>query len=116
VNILGVYGHYKWLYNQSLKNAKGPKAGAKSSPQYDGNFDNFKREESGGDEYIFQDPQVYFIEDATAGDVKQQILSSSENSGRVTVPQDCIDEVLSFDELLQWLKTLRNAEGAEQLH
>jgi len=40
VNILGVYGHFKWLYNQSLKDKKGPKAGVRSSPQYDGNFDN----------------------------------------------------------------------------
>lgn len=42
INILGVYGHYKWLYNLSIKNAKGPKTGAKSSPQYDGNFDDDK--------------------------------------------------------------------------
>ena len=40
VNILGVYGHYKWLYNQSLAAKKGPKTGARSSPQYDGNYDN----------------------------------------------------------------------------
>jgi hypothetical protein len=40
VNILGVYGHYKWLYNQSLKNVSGPKTGVRSSPQYDGNFDS----------------------------------------------------------------------------
>jgi len=40
VNILGVYGHFKWLYNQSLKNTNGPKKGVKSSPQYDGNFDD----------------------------------------------------------------------------
>jgi phosphatidylserine/phosphatidylglycerophosphate/cardiolipin synthase-like enzyme len=39
-NILGVFSHYKWLYNLAIKNAKGPKTGAKSSPQYDGNFDN----------------------------------------------------------------------------
>src|SRR2546425_8022599 len=42
VNILGVYGHYKWLYNQSLKHTTGPRAGARSSPQYDGNFDDDK--------------------------------------------------------------------------
>jgi phosphatidylserine/phosphatidylglycerophosphate/cardiolipin synthase-like enzyme len=42
VNILSVYGHYKWLYNQSLENAKGPKTGVRSSPQYDGNFDDDK--------------------------------------------------------------------------
>jgi hypothetical protein len=42
LNILGVFSHYKWLYNLSIKNAKGPKAGSKSSPQYDGNFDDDK--------------------------------------------------------------------------
>src|SRR3989442_3168234 len=42
VNILCVYGHYKWLYNQSLKHTTGPRAGARSSPQYDGNFDDDK--------------------------------------------------------------------------
>jgi len=40
VNILGVYGHYKWLYNESIRTATGPKVGAKSSPQYDGNADD----------------------------------------------------------------------------
>ncbi len=40
VNIFGVYGHYKWLYNEALRNTKGTKEGARSSPQYDGNFDN----------------------------------------------------------------------------
>jgi len=40
LNILGVFGHYKWLYNLSIKNAKGSKTGSRSSPQYDGNFDN----------------------------------------------------------------------------
>ena len=42
LNILGVFSHYKWLYNLSIKNAKGPKTGSKSSPQYDGNFDDDK--------------------------------------------------------------------------
>jgi phosphatidylserine/phosphatidylglycerophosphate/cardiolipin synthase-like enzyme len=42
VNILGVYSHYKWLYNQSLRSTKGPKIGKQSSPQYNGNFDNDK--------------------------------------------------------------------------
>ncbi len=76
----------------------------------------FKRDISEGDEYIFQDPQVYFIEDVTADDVKRHILDTSENSGRITVPQDSIDTVLSFDELLAWLETLRHAEGADQLY
>jgi phosphatidylserine/phosphatidylglycerophosphate/cardiolipin synthase-like enzyme len=40
LNILGVFSHYKWLYNLAIKNAKGAKTGAQSSPQYDGNFDN----------------------------------------------------------------------------
>jgi len=42
VNILGVYGHYKWLYNQSLKGTRGQKAAKKTSPRYDGNFDDDK--------------------------------------------------------------------------
>jgi phosphatidylserine/phosphatidylglycerophosphate/cardiolipin synthase-like enzyme len=42
VNMLGVYGHYKWLYNLSLKKTTDPKAAASSSPQYDGNFDDDK--------------------------------------------------------------------------
>jgi len=40
LNILGVFSHYKWLYNLAIKNAKGTKEGAQSSPQFDGNFDN----------------------------------------------------------------------------
>jgi hypothetical protein len=40
VNVLGVFSHYKWLYNLSIRNAKGAKVGSKSSPQYDGNFDD----------------------------------------------------------------------------
>jgi phosphatidylserine/phosphatidylglycerophosphate/cardiolipin synthase-like enzyme len=42
VNILGVYGHFKWLFNQSLRKTKGEKASKKASPQYDGNFDDDK--------------------------------------------------------------------------
>ncbi len=42
VNILGVYGHYKWMYNLSLKKTKDPKSAAKTSPQYDGNYDDDK--------------------------------------------------------------------------
>jgi len=40
VNIMGVYGHYKWLYNQSLKNQLGQAKAAKTAPQYDGNADD----------------------------------------------------------------------------
>jgi len=40
VNIMGVFSHYKWLYNLAIRNAKGPKTGSQLSPQYDGNFDN----------------------------------------------------------------------------
>ena len=42
VNIMGIYGHYKWLYNQSLKNDKGVSdAKAKAiAPTYDGNHDD----------------------------------------------------------------------------
>jgi phosphatidylserine/phosphatidylglycerophosphate/cardiolipin synthase-like enzyme len=42
VNLLGVYGHYKYLYNQSLRSGKSSKQGRRSSPQYDGNFDDDK--------------------------------------------------------------------------
>jgi phosphatidylserine/phosphatidylglycerophosphate/cardiolipin synthase-like enzyme len=42
VNVLGVYGHYKWLYNQSLKAEGASAADKKLSPQYDGNFDDDK--------------------------------------------------------------------------
>jgi phosphatidylserine/phosphatidylglycerophosphate/cardiolipin synthase-like enzyme len=45
VNIMGVYGHYKWLYNAYLKGKAGAsdtkkKQAASVSPQYDGNLDN----------------------------------------------------------------------------
>lgn len=48
VNILGVYGHYKWLYNAWLKAsaaAPAPKKGTKTAPvpvapTYDGNVDS----------------------------------------------------------------------------
>jgi len=42
VNLLGVYGHYKWLYNLAMRDKKGAKKGVRSSPQYDGNFDDDK--------------------------------------------------------------------------
>lgn len=72
--------------------------------------------ESESYEYLFQHPQMYFIEDVTDEDVKQQILNALENSGRVGVHQDLIDTVKSFDELLQWLTSLRHADGADELY
>jgi phosphatidylserine/phosphatidylglycerophosphate/cardiolipin synthase-like enzyme len=42
VNIMSVYGHYKWLYNLSLKNKKGDKAATNVSRQYDGLYDDDK--------------------------------------------------------------------------
>ncbi len=39
VNIMNVYGHYKWLYNQSLRNATGLKSAKTKNWQYDGNYD-----------------------------------------------------------------------------
>ena len=42
INIMGVFSHYKWLYNLAIRNAKGPKTGSQLSPQYDGNFDDDK--------------------------------------------------------------------------
>ena len=40
VNILGVYGHYKWLYNEALKKPAATRKAIKATPQYDGNFDD----------------------------------------------------------------------------
>jgi hypothetical protein len=42
VNIMGVYSHYKWLYNEAIRNKSGTQAATakKASPQFDGNFDN----------------------------------------------------------------------------
>jgi phosphatidylserine/phosphatidylglycerophosphate/cardiolipin synthase-like enzyme len=45
VNMLGVYGHYKWLYNLSLEKTTDSKKATKTSPQYDGNFDDDKWQE-----------------------------------------------------------------------
>ncbi|HUC68552.1 MAG TPA: phospholipase D-like domain-containing protein [Stellaceae bacterium] len=42
VNIMSVYGHYKWLYNLSLKSKKGDKAATNVSRQYDGLYDDDK--------------------------------------------------------------------------
>ncbi len=39
VNVLGIYGHYKWRYNQYLKK-QGTDKEKSLSPQYDGNKDN----------------------------------------------------------------------------
>ncbi|HUC89274.1 MAG TPA: phospholipase D-like domain-containing protein [Patescibacteria group bacterium] len=40
INIMNVYGHYKWMYNQSLMKAPGLKTVKKTNWQYDGNYDN----------------------------------------------------------------------------
>lgn len=40
VNMMGVYGHYKWLYNEWLQGQKGASGTKKASPQYDGNLDD----------------------------------------------------------------------------
>ncbi len=37
---MGVYGHYKWLYNQGLKTTRSAKTAARTAPQYDGLFDD----------------------------------------------------------------------------
>ncbi len=76
----------------------------------------FEKENSDGDEYIFYDPQIYFITDVTAEDVKAEILSAAKGSWQVTVPEDCIHTVKSYDDLLEWLKMLKHSEGADQLY
>jgi len=76
----------------------------------------FEKEDSDGDEYFFQDPQICFINDVTAEDVKAQILSVTKDSGRVTVPEDCIHTMKSYDDLLEWLKMLKHSEGADPLY
>lgn len=73
-------------------------------------------EDQQGDEYWFQHPQVYFIEDVTVQSVKEEILISVEGSGKIIIPHDCIDMVKSYNELLEWLETLRNSEGADQVY
>ena len=42
VNILGVYGHYKWLYNQGLNATKSAAAAKKIAPKFDGLADDDK--------------------------------------------------------------------------
>ena len=76
----------------------------------------FGKENSDGDEYNFYDPQIYFINDVTAEDVKAQILRAAKGSGLVTVPADCIHTMKSYDDLLEWLKILKHSEGADQLY
>jgi len=73
-------------------------------------------EDREGDEYWFQNPQIYFIEDVTVQSIKEKISSSIEGSGKIIIPHDSVHLVKSFDELLEWLDTLRKSEDAYQLY
>src|SRR5581483_561277 len=42
VNVLGVYGRFKWLYNLSLQKSGTSASAKKKTPQYDGNWDDDK--------------------------------------------------------------------------
>lgn len=73
-------------------------------------------ETSEGNDYLFENPQTYFIDDVTAKDVRTEILSAFQGSGHVTVPDDCIHDIKNYDELMQWLKGLGQSEGADELY
>jgi len=75
-----------------------------------------EKSEDKDDEYIFQRPQNYFINDITSEDMKKQIMTESKGSGDVIVPQDCIHLLKDYEELLQWLKELRQSKGADALY
>ena len=68
------------------------------------------------DEYEFQEPQMYFVEDITDSDIKEQVINETEGSGKVIIPYDCIHMIKDFDELLQWITMLRQSEGASKLY
>ncbi len=67
------------------------------------------------DEYWFQNPQVYFIEDVTVQSIKEDILRAAEGEGKIIIPQDSIHLMKSYDEMIEWLDTLRKSKGAAEL-
>ncbi len=73
-------------------------------------------EDQEGDEYLFQDPQIYFIEDVTVQSIKEEILSAVEGSGKIIIPDDSIHLMKSYDEMLEWLNSLRKSSGADALY
>lgn len=75
---------------------------------------NLHEKESEDDEYYFQDPQIYFIDEVTIDYVREDILSSG--SGELIVPADSIHSVKDYDELLQWLEEIRQLKGADNLY
>ncbi len=73
-------------------------------------------EDQEGDEYLFQNPQIYFIEDVTVQSIKEDILNSAEGSGKIIIPADSIHLIKNYDEMLEWLGTLRKSKGADELY
>jgi hypothetical protein len=73
-------------------------------------------EDQEGNEYLFQNPQIYFIEDVTVQSIKEEILNSVEGSGKIIIPNESIHLMKSYDEMLEWLDTLRKSKGADQLY
>ncbi len=73
-------------------------------------------EDQQGDEYLFQNPQIYFIEDVTPQDIREEILRSAEGEGKIIIPQDSIHLMKSYDEMLEWLHALRKSKGADELY
>ncbi len=75
---------------------------------------NLYKKESDDDEYYFQDPQVYFINEVRIDYVRGEILGAG--SGKLTVPADSIHIVKNYDELLKWLEELRKLKGADDIY
>lgn len=75
---------------------------------------NLHEKDSGYDEYYFQDPQTYFINEVTIDYVREEILKSG--SGLQIIPEDSIHSVKTCDELIQWLTELRTLRGAEDIY
>ncbi len=69
-----------------------------------------------GDEYWFQNPQIYFIGDVTVQRVKEEILRSVEGEDKIIIPHDSIHLMKSYDEMLEWLSSLRKSVGAAELY
>ncbi len=75
-----------------------------------------KGEDQEGDEYWFQNPQIYFIEDVTVQSIKEEVLRSVEGEGKIIIPKDSIHLMKSYDEMIEWLDTLRKSKGADELY
>jgi hypothetical protein len=75
-----------------------------------------KNEKAGGDEYWFQNPQIFFIDDVKDQNIREEILKSVEASGKIIIPHDCVDMVKSYDELLSWLQMLRQSDDFDAVY